>query len=109
MPFTANYLADGTLPTSAADLYMGPASTAVYVKRLSLFNTNAAEQTIDLWLQHSGGTARRWRRYVLAQNESAEVLEAGDAVHLEAGDKIRAITTTAGAVDYYMTGVKESL
>lgn len=108
MPFVSASLADGQLPTSAGDLYTAPADTTVYIKRLSFFNDNASEQTIILWVQRAGGTARKWRRYVLAQNESAEVLEASDTIHLSAGDKLRAQTTTAGAVDYIITGVRET-
>jgi hypothetical protein len=108
MPFTAKRLADGTLPTSEGSLYTAPADTVAYVKRVSIFNSNSVEQTVMIYLQASGGSSRRWRRYVLAQNESAEVLEAGDSVHLGEGDSIRAATTTSGAVDYYITGVEES-
>lgn len=105
--FTTAVLADGQLPSTQGAIFTGPAVTVTYVKRISLFNTNAAQQTIDLYLNVSG-SARRWRRYVLNQHESAEVLETGDAIVLEAGDTIEAITTTASAVDYYVCGVKET-
>jgi hypothetical protein len=105
--FTTAVLADGQLPRTQGTLFTGPAVTVTYVKRISLFNTNAAAQTIQLWL-NVGGTPRKWRRYVLNEDESAEVLETGDAIILEAGDTIEAITTTASAVDYYICGVKET-
>ena len=105
--FTTAVLADGQLPSTQGTLFTGPAVTVTYVKRISLFNTNAAAQTIQLWL-NVGGTPRKWRRYVLNEDESAEVLETGDAIILEAGDTIEAITTTASAVDYYICGVKET-
>ena len=108
MPFVAGSLADGQLPSSAGDLYTAPADTVVYVKRISFFNTNSVEQTIIIWVQRSGGTARKWRQYVLAQNESADLLEGGDALHLSEGDKIRAQSTTNNVVDYFITGVSES-
>lgn len=105
--FTTAVLADGQLPSSQGTLFTSPASTVTYVKRISLFNTNVASQTIDIWINVSG-TARRWRRYILGQNESAELLEAGDAIVLEDGDTILATSTNASAVDYYICGVKET-
>lgn len=107
MAFTTAVLADGQLPTTQGAILTGAAATVTYVKRISIFNTNAASQTIDVWLNVSG-TPRRWRRYVLDQNESAELLEHGDAIVLEASDTIEAVTTTASAVDYYICGVKET-
>jgi hypothetical protein len=105
--FTTAVLSDGQLPSTQGAIVTGAAVTVTYVKRISLFNTNATEQTIQLWINVSG-TARKWRRYVLAENQSAEVLESGDAVVLEAGDTIEAVTTTASAVDYYTCGVEET-
>ena len=107
MPFSGKALADGTLPTSQTAIYTVPAATVTYVKSLSLFNDNAAQQTIVLYLNVSG-SARKWRRYVLAQNESAEVLEGGETVILNTGDTIEAVTTTAAAVPYVITGVEET-
>lgn len=105
--FTAKSFADGTLPNAQGAILTVPASTWYYIKQISLFNSNAAEQTILLYLKQAGGTARLWRRYVLAQNESAEVLEDGVVVTLEANDTIEAVTTTASAVPYFITGVQE--
>ncbi len=105
--FTTAVLSDGQVPSTQGAIITGAAATVTYVKRISLYNTNAAAQTIDLYINVSG-TARRWRRYLLNQNESAEVLENGDAVILEASDTIEAVTTTASAVDYYCCGVKET-
>jgi hypothetical protein len=73
-----------------------------------MFNTNAATQTIDVWLRRSGGSARRIHRAVIAQNESVEFLDQGETIELSAGDTIEAQTTTASAVDYIVTGVEET-
>lgn len=105
--FTGKVMGEGQLPNTKGTLYTVPASTVAFVKRITLFNTNAAQQTINVYL-NPGGTSRQWRKYVLEQYESAEVLEAGDAVILEAGDLIEADTTTAAAVDYVISGVEET-
>ncbi len=105
MAFTANSLADGQLATSAGTLYTATAVKA-YLKNLFLFNTNAAEQTVELYLKRSGGTSRLWKRYVLAQYESADVLD--KELLLGSGDLIEGLTTTATAVNYYVAGVTEA-
>ncbi len=105
--FTTAVLADGQLPNTQTAIFTGAASTITYVKRISIYNTNAAQQTIDIYLNVSG-TPRKWRRYVLDQHQSAELLETGDAIVIEASDTIEAVTTTASAVDYYICGVKET-
>lgn len=107
MPFVAKTLADGQLPTSQTVLYTVPISATCYVKRFSVFNSNAAEQTVEVWINPSGSAARRWRRYVLAQNESADMLDDSDALLLPAGAKVEARTTTGSAVDYFIMGVEE--
>jgi hypothetical protein len=97
---------NGQLPTAQAPLYTSPQVT--YVKQLLLYNENAASQTIQLWLIPFGGTAALIRQLVLAQNESAEVLEEAESFTLSAGDAIAAATTTAAAVDYTVLGVQET-
>ena len=62
-----------------------------------------------LYIKRSGGTARKWRRYVFAQqHDHAEVLENGARVVLAAGDAIEAVTTTNSVVPFVITGVEES-
>jgi hypothetical protein len=107
MPFSARVLADGQLPDAQAAIYTVPFGAAAYVKQLLLFNTNAAAQTIDVWLNTSG-TPRQWHRLVLQENEAAPLLEHGESLQLESGDTVEAVTTTAGAVDFTITGVEET-
>lgn len=106
MTFAAQALADGFVATSSGAVFTGTA-TATYIKRLSLYNTNAAEQTIVLYVNYSG-TDREWKRFVLAQHETAEAVEEGRSVILEAGDIIKAVTTTSSAVTYSIDGVEET-
>lgn len=95
-------LADGQLPTSQTAIYTSPASTKTRVRKFTLFNNNAAAQTIDLWININA--ARKFRRVVLLQNESADVLAGEEEIILDGADTIEALTTTASAVDYYLGG-----
>jgi hypothetical protein len=105
--FAAKVLASGQLPDAQAALYTVPATTATYVKQIYLFNTSANPQTIELFLDV--GTARAWRRIVLEENQSCDVLEHGEAFTIEAGHEIQAVTSDAAAVDYVITGIEEDL
>lgn len=100
-------LADGQLATSITDIYTAAADKAVYPSLLTLFNTNAASQTILIYVTRAGSAARKIYRAVLAQNESAWCDLKG--LILSEGDKIGAETTTATAVDYTLSGVEEDV
>lgn len=107
MSFSGKSLSQGEVQTALAALFAASAALCTYVKGVSLFNKNAATQTIDVYVS-IGGTDRRYRRFVLAQFESADVLSEGNTWELSNGDSIKAITTTANAVDYTVTGVEEN-
>lgn len=107
MAFTAKTLADGQLADSEAAIYTVPENTKTYVRFLSLYNVSGSEQTITLWIRRNGGSSRKWRRFVLNENEQADAL--GSAVlMLSAGDSIRAASTNASSVDYVISGVEET-
>lgn len=108
MAFTAGTLADGQAATSLTAIYTVPADTVAYIKSLSLYNTNAAEQTVGMKITRSGSSSRFYRQFVLAQNESADAVSPGTSIQLSAGDVISLITTTATALDYLLTGVLET-
>lgn len=99
---------NGQLPNAQGDLYVSPVGVSTYLKQVLLYNENAAAQTIQLWLFPSGGTAALFRQLVLSQNESAQLLEDGESITLSGGDTLQAMTTTAAAVDYTLTGVTET-
>lgn len=106
MAFTAKLLAEGQLPTVKGTIYTVPASTKAYIKFFSLYNGNAAAQTVVLYVKRA--TSRVLNRVVLLQNESARIIEIGEALNLEAGDVIEGMTTTAAAVDYVISGAEET-
>jgi hypothetical protein len=101
--FTADLLADGQLPAAKAAIYTVPGSTVAYVRTIKLYNTNAATQTILVYI--NGGTSRKQYRCVLAVNESAEI---DDRLTLGAADTIEAESTNAASVDYTVHGVEET-
>lgn len=107
MAFTAKVLADGQFATSKGTLYTVPGSTKTYVKFFSVHNTNAATQTVNVYLK-PGATSRQVVRLSLAQNESANILDIVGSFTLEAGDLVEGDTTTASALDYVITGVEET-
>jgi len=108
MAFTAGTLADGQAATSLTTVYTCPALSVAYIKSFSIYNTNAATQTVGVHIKRSGGTARQYRQFSLAEDESADVLSPGTSIQLSAGDVIQVITTTATALDYMITGVVEA-
>lgn len=107
MSFTGKSLAANTVQTSLASLFTATAALCTYVKSFSLGNTNAITQTIDIYLS-IGGTDFFFRRIVLLVNETADVLTDGATWEFSPGDGIKAVTTTASAVPFTITGVEES-
>lgn len=105
--FQGKPLAQGEVQTAQAALFAATAARCTYVKGFSLYNKNAATQTIAVYLKVAG-VVRKFRTFVLLQDESADVLSNGSTWELATGDEIQAVTTTAAAVDFTITGVEES-
>lgn len=91
-------------PTDTFQLYQ--AAAAVKVSHLFIRNTNAITQTVELELEIEG-EAIPWRRFELAEHESASVLFGEQPLPLDAGVEIRATATTDGAVSFSMHGVEQ--
>jgi len=107
MAFAAKVLAEGQFATTKGTLYTVPASTWTYVKAFFVYNTNAATQTVNVYLK-PGSTSRQIVKLSLLQNESANILDVVGSFNLEAGDLIEGDTTTSTALDYVITGVEET-
>lgn len=105
--FTGAVLADGQVASSKGTLYTVPGATVAYVRSASFHNTNAATQTLIVYVNASG-TSRVIGYFTLQQHETAYLVTGGDAIVLAAGDLLEAVTTTATAVDYLITGVEET-
>ena len=104
--FTPTVVYEGQLPTTKTTIYVVPEDVTAYIKQISIYNTNAAAQTIKFYVK-PGATSRTWRRYVLNLDESAELLDQNQVLLLDSGDEIEAETTTASAVDCFITAVLE--
>jgi hypothetical protein len=107
MSFDGKILAEGQVAASKTTVYTVPANTVVYISQILFFNTAATTETVTLYLNLSG-TSRQVKRFVLDQNESAEVMDSGQRLILEAADLIEASSTNATSVDLVITGVEET-
>lgn len=105
--FVGKVLGEGQVASSKGTLYTVPSSTTAYVRSASFHNTNAATQTLIVYA-NPGGTSRIIGYFTLAQHETAYLVTGGDALVLETGDLIEAVTTTATAVDYLITRLEET-
>ena len=105
--FTGKVLAEGQFATTKGTLYTVPGATVAYVKAFLVYNTNAATQTVNVYLK-PGGTSRQIHKLSLLQNESANIIDLVGSFNLEAGDLIEGDTTTTTALDYIITGVEET-
>lgn len=106
-------LAEGTIPAARAVIFATGASDfrtgvlnfgKVKITKITMFNNISTEQTIILSMKKKFGALRKLRQYILKINESAEYLEPGESLPLNAGDDIQAETTTADAVDFTVYG-----
>jgi hypothetical protein len=106
MAFAPKAIADGELPTTLSVLFTATANIGTYVKELTLFNNNAVNQVIELFVNRQG-VDRSWRRLEIELNEQGDALTDGETMLLEVGDTISGRTTTASAVDFIISGVEE--
>lgn len=108
MAVAAQIIAEGQVPDSKGTLFTCPTGATAYVKFMPIVNTNAAQQTVVIYVKKSGETSRIIARAVLDQWERFTPWEAGEVVMLTSGDEIEGVTTTAAAVDYVIFGGVES-
>jgi len=102
---TGKLLADGQVANTEGAIYTVPASSIAYIKSVSFHNTNVATQTLILYVRNGAGSSRVVARWSLLQDETGFY---NGSIALEDGDTLRAVTTTASAVDYVITGVLEA-
>ncbi|TPV96164.1 MAG: hypothetical protein B7733_06350 [Myxococcales bacterium FL481] len=106
MVIAGKSLASGDLPTSQAAIYTAPVGTTAYVKGIRTKNTTGLTALVELWVKESGGTARSIGTWTGRTLEFC-LWVTGDAIVLEPGDAIEAVSDRAG-VDYVISGGEEA-
>ena len=102
-------LANGQVPVAKTTIFevgdgnIRPVDGA-RIEKITLFNTNPAQQTAIIFIKERNGTSRQLRQFQLLENEGGEYLEPGEFLPLKNGDVIEAQTTTASAVDFVVFG-----
>lgn len=104
--YTATDLANGYVANAEGDIHTVPAGERHIVTRMDFKQLHATLQTIIIYIQKSGGSSFEWDRTVdLPQYGAIEFYDLG--LVLNDGDKIRAVTTTASAVRFWLYGAVE--
>ena len=102
-------LADGQLEVAQSiifeaaggDVFQGASFT---IDKITFFNEGSGQQTCILAIKKFSDPIRAIRQFKLKQNEGGEYLEPGETLTLENGDELRALTTTASAVNFAVIG-----
>jgi hypothetical protein len=102
---TGGSLAQGQLATTAGGAVIFSASAITFVKYLNLINRNAIQQQIYVYLRRAGsGSSVLVASSILDQYQRDRLIGKDDALSLSIGDTVEAETTTAAAVDYWISG-----
>ena len=103
MPDTFSRLASGQLAASSTTIYTVPASTKVVNPSLNVYNTGATTQTVKVNLDD--GTSRQFIQLDLEAGAYANISDVFNRTVLEATYLIKAETTNATTVNYWLSGV----
>lgn len=98
--------ADGQVAQLRTTLWT--ASYTSYIKLFTLSNISAVDEQLVSVFINSSGVDRLFIQVELKARESARIIERGESLTLEAGDYVRAETTSDYNVDYLITGVEDS-
>lgn len=108
MAFSGKPLADGRVSDSEQAIFQASANLSTYVKGVTFFNRSPAAVTVVVGLNFSG-TIRRVKQFELTeQGWSADLIDEGEAIILEAGQYISAYATTGSVIDFTVMGVEEA-
>ena len=105
MPFVATFMQNGRVASSEGILYTAPALTTAYIKLVKFSNTAVGTESLIVYVRKGAGTSRIFYKFALGDNEFATI---DDPIVLNAGDTLRAQTTTTTTVDFIVMGVEES-
>lgn len=104
--FTVQNVLNGQISNALAQIFA--ATGVTYIKRLDLFNTDTGTDSVQIWIQPSGGASEQWRQCSLDSQGSAELLEHGEVLTLAAGDVILAVATNNNVVNWAMAMVNQT-
>ena len=99
MSFTGGTLTDGSVAITTQNIYTAP--SVALCKWITFYNKNATQQTLNVYIFRVGSVERQIYRFVLDQYDTVTINE---TITLSTGDRLRASTTTASAVDYVISG-----
>jgi len=81
------------------------ATTVTFVKNMNVCSRNAATQQVYVYLRRSTEPASvLFASTILDQYQRDRLIGSDDALSLSEGDTIEAETTTASAVDFWISG-----
>ena len=100
-------LSQGQVATTTGTI-LDSVSVFTKVEFCRFFNTNAATQTLKVYITRSGGTRRQIDQQTIAQNVFYDLLASGEVFNLSPGDVLEADTTTTTALNYFISGEIES-
>jgi hypothetical protein len=103
--FAGKLLDEGQVSNSEGAIYTVPALTTAYIKGMTFTHSSATPQTLIIYVRQGAGTSRVIYRCIMDEDYS---LGAVGSIALNAGDTIRAQTTTASVMDYTIYGIEES-
>lgn len=97
------------LTTSLATYYTAPTNTKTLLKKVTLTNTSANAETVDLHLVETGGSAGDANKILdgvaIGPGKTYEVYEAEGHI-MNSGDFIRALASTVSVVNIQISGVE---
>lgn len=97
-------LANGVIPTTQGVLFSCDRPVSIY--SINIYSNHATQQVVYVYVRRrnpgGGTTVSTFRRRVLSQHYSAEIIE--NRLDLSVGDTVEAVTTTANAVEYVISG-----
>jgi hypothetical protein len=101
-------LAQGQLATTVGGAVIFTATGVSFVKMLNVINKIGTQQQVYVYLRRSGESSSvLFASTILDQYQRDRLIGSDDALTLSPGDTIEAETTTAAAVDFWISGGSE--
>jgi len=98
-------LAQGQLAATASTIYTVPAGKTAYLKSIYLHNTGSSDETVKIYI-NGAATADKILEGVVSGKDTFE-WDIAYSIILTTGQTLRAETTTATTVNYFVHGGTE--